>query len=206
MKVEVPSVFVPDVSLFRMRLDSVPRAVPLASIEIKGSCAWPFHDMGDEHKIGEIIRKYQQYFDMNPEIHCKDKEFVVMTRVAQAISHAAHTQSGCGVLYNHTFAMFFHIVGKKKVGEKDSRVVVEVSRPYSCGGSPSNLDALLAWTFMVEECSAYHQGESEKNAILQRIMHCIEFLGREPGADDDDEDNARSAARPKSSSHTSAQH
>ena len=83
MKVEVPSVLIPDVSLFRSLPDSVPRAVPLISIEIKGSCAWPFHDMWDEHNVREIIRKCEQYFDMNPEKHCEDKEFVVRKRVTR---------------------------------------------------------------------------------------------------------------------------
>ena len=205
-KVDAPSVVIPDVSLFTSFRDSVEGAVPLATIEIKGSCARPFHDMGDEHDVREIIRKYQHYFDMNPETHCKHKEFVVTKRVAQTLSQAVHTQSGCGVLYNHTFAVFFHIVGKKTMGEKGERVVVEVSRPYSCDGGPSNLDAFLAWTFMVEDCAAYHQGEREKKAIREGLMHSIQFLGRKPGADDDDEDDSPSTARPKSSSHTSTQH
>lgn len=165
------------------RKDDRQRVFPIGAIHIQSTHSKFVPDEYRNAVAGDIAQWFDRQFDIDPTISSAGTglERRILVRFAQALSFAALTRSGCGMLWNHVNALFFRLNGKTTSTEGE-RVVVEVSKVYRCDREPSSLHAMAAWVLQTQKAAKLDKNDGEQQMQLIKIFDCYNFFFNPKGS------------------------
>ena len=154
--------------------ENSPATSPILTLEAKGPLAMNTIKAQYERSLLTWLQEIFDHPVLNMKTENLHKDYYHGRMVAQALSQALHTTTGCGVLFNHNFALFMQVSGVQ-----GGRVVVEVSDIFSCDTAPSALHGVVA--------ILQHALAVNNKARSKAVVECVSTIGRQalaPGTGD----------------------
>lgn len=171
--VDRPMTGIPDVSLFcsRDEAEGENRKAPFATVEIKHSYARIVPDGLRNGSVSDLADYFSTEFE---------KEVAAVSdparRLAQALSYAMMSRSGCGWLWTHNQALFFYVDKVQTYRHGVRQVVVRISPLLFCNGHPSTIHGIMAWMLEARRLACVGD-ETAKVDRLRELYECLQTVG-----------------------------